>query len=176
MKRNRNSWTIPGMLLLIAAFCVSSAVRAQEPRLFSLSVLGGLGSAIDAAHVDANNPSLQVGFNMDIDSERLLGVRVGTVSFSSSDVLNGHRSASLTYANISGEYRFREPLYDSGLYLGLGVYEFAGATRAGVVLGYTGEFEVNDRWSVVLEPAGHYANFRHDQAFAQALGGVRWHF
>lgn len=176
MKHRRAPWNLVAIGLMMATLCGARLASAQSPRLFSLSLLGGLGSAIDVANPDANNPSLQVGFNMEIDTERMLGIRMGTIAFSSSDVLNGHPSADLTYVSVAGEYRFREPIYDSGVYLGLGVYHLAGATRPGLALGYTGEFTVNERTSVVLELAGHYANFRYDQAFVQALGGVRWHF
>jgi hypothetical protein len=179
-KRTSRRRTLPLSLVAITATLLvlagSHPAIAQETDLFALSLLGGVGSATDAAHSGFQNPSLQIGYTVEIDPEVQIGVRVGGIGFGSEDVVNGHSGPTLTYATVAGGYQFREAIYDSGIYLGLGVYRMEGAARAGVVLGYTGDFEVSRRWSVLLELNGHYADFRHDQAFAQVLAGVQWHF
>jgi len=166
---------VPLVVALVGSLLTPPA-GAQETRLFTLSFIAGVGSAADSAHADANNLSLQAAFTAEVDAERLIGVRIGRIGFDSSDVVNDHAGPSLTYATVAGGYRLHEAIYDSGVYLGLGLYRLSGESRPGVVLGYTGEFEINRRWSVLLELSGHYANFRHDQTFAQAMGGLEWHF
>lgn len=170
------SLSLAGFVAVLLFAAGPQAVLSQENDLFTLSLVGGAGSAMDAAHSDFSNPSLQLGYTVEIDPEVQIGVRVGSIGFGSKDVVNGRRGPTLTYATVAGGYQFREAIYDSGIYMGVGLYRMAGAARAGVVLGYTGDFEVTRRWSVLLELTGHYADFRHDQAFAQVMAGVAWHF
>ena len=63
----------------------------------------------------------------------------------------GLRDAELTFLTIAGEYRFRQPSYDFGIYLGLGGYELAGDDffegevddrGLGLALGFTGDFDL----------------------------------
>ena len=67
---------------------------------------------------------------------------------------------STASASIAGEYRFRQPSYDFGIYLGLGGYELAGDDffegevddrGLGLALGFTGDFDLTRRLSVVVE-------------------------
>lgn len=172
--------------VLVVAFSLSaSAAGAQQTRHFSFGVLTGIGSALDADDADANNFSLQVNLAFLTELKTQIGVRLGTIEFDSSDRLDSLMGGDLTYLTIAGEYRFSESFFESGLFLGVGIYELDGVTPAGVAesqsaigltAGVSGEFPVNPRWSVLVELVAHRAEFDAAKLFGSAAVGFLYHF
>jgi hypothetical protein len=84
-----------------------------------------------------------------------------------------------------GEYRFTESFYESGLYIGLGLYSLDGLSliggsfteeSVGLVLGISGEFVLTDRVGFLLEVSGHATNLDTVDTLAMAHAGVAIHF
>lgn len=171
-----------GVLLGLTA----SSARAIEPYSFSVALLGGLGGAPDAdGNDDIDHRALQLNLAMVVQPETLLGLRIGEVELDDDAGVGGLADATLRYATISGEYRFDETFYESGLFVGLGAYDLSGDplfegvdddTAIGGTLGVTGEFLLTRRLSVLVELAGHWADLDRVQIFANGHAGVAFRF
>ena len=92
---------------------------------------------------------------------------------------------TLDYATAVGEYRFTESFYESGLFLGLGVYRLDGITllgqsvseeSVGLVLGISGEFVLTRSAGFVIEISGHLTNLDTIDTMVMGHAGVAIHF
>ncbi len=171
------------ILFLVALTLLAGATPAEELRPFRLSVSTGLGGSFDSeADTSFDNSSFQLGFAWARDHITLVGVRYGQLDLDSGtpDLF----SAELTYVTIAGEYVFSEGYYESGLYLGLGIYELDGSTSlgpfdetaVGLTVGVTGEFPITARWAILLEISGHYADISTVRLFAMGHAGLAYRF
>ncbi len=153
---------------------------------FVAAVQGGLGGSLD---VDGEEPfdqsALQLSFGMLTQDRTLAVVRVGRLEFDDDQPFAGRLGAEVDYLNVAGEYRFRQPTYDFGLFLGLGAYRVSGTplgpvekeeTAFGFALGVTGDFDLTRHVSVVAEVDFHYALFDDANLYGVALAGVAIHF
>gem|GEM_PF-706129 len=171
---------------LLSGFLLVAGPASAEPAFdMSVSAMLGVGGAVGEDDVGFGNSTYQLGFAWVIESDILLGVRVGQVDFDAEDRVGDLSDFSLTYVNVVGEYRFSESYYTSGVYLGLGAYEvgaerdFLGSadeTSLGIALGLTGEFDVSPAWAVRLEVAGHVVPSTEVSTFATAHVGVAYRF
>ena len=112
-------------------------------------------------------------------------VRAGRLSIEGEPAFDRYAEANLDYVNIAGEYRFAQPTYDYGTYLGLGYYKLNGdllaggdasASDLGIVIGITGDFDITRHLSVIGEVSGHYVFFDDVSIFAMANLGLAVHF
>lgn len=168
-------------IALVVGLSVAAAQPGQaiEPYTYTIGALGGIGGSWDVEPDPGyDNPTFQLNLGMVVDTQTLLVVRIGELDFEDVDGLPG--DPTLQYATISGEYRFVRDWYDSGLYLGLGAYDyggdFDGDTGVGLAFGSTGDFEMN-RWSSLLvELSAHWADVEDAQFFVMGHIGVgfRW--
>lgn len=178
-------------LLTIAAFALLLAipgkVEAQVLDNYTLSIFGGLGGAFDAdPDPGLSNTTIQLGFSMALDKSSLFVARVGQLDLGDPGGFGGLANADLTYVTVGGEYRLRRPLYDSGVFLGLGGYQLQGTrfatgeseddTALGVVLGVTADFPITRRFSILSELSGHYADLDEAQFFGMLHVGFAFHF
>ena len=115
----------------------------------------------------------------------LVVVRAGRLSIDGDPAFERFASADLEYVNIAGEYRFAQPTYDFGTYLGIGGYRMSGDLFAGgedsesdlgFVIGLTGDFDMTRNLSVIGEVSGHYAFLDDANIFAMANIGLAVHF
>jgi hypothetical protein len=172
------------MVVLAAVLAAPAGAGAQELYHFPASALGGFGGSLDADRGDGlGNPSFQLGLSMVTEARTHVGLRIGQIGFD--EPLESIDDADLTYLTLGGEYRFDRSYYQSGVYLGLGGYRLEGTrpdgsdaddTVLGMVLGLTGEFEINPNFGVLVEFSGHWADLEDTKAFAQGLGGIAFHF
>lgn len=170
----------------LAALGLPPALAAREPTLFAVSLGAGLAGPLDDdAESSFDSPVVQLAAGMLTDDRTWTVLRLGRVEFASDEVLDGLSAARLDYATVAGEYRFRQAAYELGLFTGLGLYRLdgdalAGATGGqealGVVLGFTGDFDVSRRVSVVGEVDFHYAFLDEVKFYGAALAGVAVHF
>jgi hypothetical protein len=160
-------------------------LAAQERYTFTATFAGGLAGVVDGeGSREFEHPALQAAFGMFTGDRTLTMVRVGRVGFDEAQVVAGVADAELQYANVAGEHRFRQPAYDFGIYLGVGSYRVAGeaiagddeSTALGVVLGFTGEFDVTRRLSLVAEVDAHYVFFDDEEIYGAGLVGLAVHF
>lgn len=173
-----------GLVVLLSA--APAAAQLQEPYNFTGSLFLGLAGSTDADPGDGlDNTVVQAGFNFVRSSRSQLAFRLGRFDLDSERQFGSLFDAELTYLTVAGEYRLRESFYDSGVFAGLGVYRlegtpaFAGGdgeTAGGVHLGILGDFDLNRRFSILLELSGHYVDFEDANVFIMGLAGVGAHF
>jgi hypothetical protein len=166
----------------VAAALGAGAAPAQDGYTFTASLAGGFAGAFDAdGERDFDQPALQAAFGMFTNDRTLTVVRVGRVDLDTDQPFAGRLEAELDYANVAGEYRFRQSAYDYGFFLGLGGYRLQGdgrddETALGVAIGFTGDFDVTRRLSFVAEVDAHYVFFEDVNFYGAALVGLAVHF
>ena len=147
------------LILLCAMMLAPSSMAAQDKYNFTAALSLGAGGPLDADEPDPGlgNTSIQGTLSWITQPKTRVGVRVGQIDLSD-EALGSIFAPDLRYATVSGEYRFQESTYQSGIFLGLGVYSLDGTndddTALGLTLGFTGDFPVSDRWSVLAELVG----------------------
>jgi len=169
------------LLFLLALSLVPIQAAAQERYTYTymagLSV--GLGGTADAeSDPGFDNFDWQATFGMDLEKNLRFGARLGQMNLDT----DGGSGNDLTYLTLVGEYLTPGPHYQSGLYLGVGYYDFAagsffpGDDSLGLTLGVTAGFKMTDRFVLLLDLAGHYADLEYAQFFANANIGVAYRF
>ena len=171
--------------LLVAALAPAAA-HAQETYTFTVGAFGGIGGSVDAEPGDElDNTGFQLDLGLVIQPQNHLVLRLGELDLDSGGRFEDLTGASLTYATIGGEYKYRHSYYDSGVYLALGGYRLEGDdlagreqddTAVGLALGVTGEFPITEWLGVQIELSGHYADFDRANLFAMGHAGVVVHF
>jgi hypothetical protein len=172
--------------VLVAAALLPAPLAAQDDYTFTAGLLGGFGGSFDdSSDADLDHRAVEAAVGMVTNDRTLTMVRFGQLEFDSDLEVEGLRDAELTFLTIAGEYRFRQPSYDFGIYLGLGGYELAGEDffagevddrGLGLALGFTGDFDLTRRLSVVVELSAHYAFLDRADLYGLALGGLAVHF
>ena len=165
-------------LLVLALWPASSLAQSFHP--YTVGLMAGIGGSTESdPDTGLDNFSWQALFAMKLDLNTLWGVRLGQLDLESdADLPDGE----LSYLTLAGEYLFADRFYDSGIYLGLGFYDFDGGSvlgddsSLGAVLGVTGDFELTDRFSLLLELSAHYADLDQAQFFLIGHVGVGFHF
>jgi hypothetical protein len=175
------------LALLTLLLTWPGAASAQVLSNYSVSLLGGIGGAFDVEpDPGLTNTSVQLGFSLALDRSSLFTARLGQLDLGDPEGFGGLAGADLTYITLGGEYRLQRPLYDSGLYLGLGGYRLEGTrfatgesdedTALGIVFGVTADFPITRHFSILSELSGHYADLEEAQFFGILHVGVAFHF
>ncbi len=166
---------------LLASLLVAPAASAQDKYNFSAALSLGVGGPLNADDPDPGlgNTGFQATLTWITQPNTRVGVRLGQIDLGD-ESLGPLLSPDLQYVTVSGEYRFREATYTSGVFLGLGLYAADGSndddSALGLTLGFVGDFPVSDRWSVLAELVGHYADLPGSQTFATLHVGAAFHF
>ncbi len=187
------------IVIALVLFGLPGDASAQLTNRYTAGVMFGFGSPTGGSGSNSTgigeiylvddqfDLGYQLLFNMETRKDVLFGVRYGQldVELASPTVLalfDAPIDTELTYATLSGEYRRSAGIYQSGLFLGLGYYSvdgqdiFEDTTGLGLTVGTTGDFRINDRWSVLLEFSAHYADVDYGQFFIMGHAGVGFHF
>jgi hypothetical protein len=171
-------------LLLLAMMIGTGTAQAQLGRpthRYTATLLGGIGGSSS----DITNPTLQLGWSIITDRATHFGVRVGHIGFSSKSQVGDLLGPDLTYITLAGEYRFQETFYQSGMFFGLGYYDLNGDNviggddgddGIGLTFGVNGEFDIDQRWAVVVELAGHWVDLESTDLFGSGLVGLALRF
>jgi hypothetical protein len=177
---------LPGRLLLIASLLLlPAAAGAQELYTFTVGALGGIGGSVDAEPGDSlTNTGFQINLGIVSEPRTQIVLRTGRLALDEDELFGSLRDAELTYATIGGEYRSRQDLYESGLYVALGGYRLEGTVSDrdssdsswGLAVGVTGELPIKRWLGVQVEISGHYIDFDEAQFFAMAHAGLAIHF
>jgi hypothetical protein len=178
--------SLPALSVLVALAAWAGPLGAQTDSTFVAGLLGGIGGAF-AGSADRvfDQRALQAEVGMLTNERTYTMVRAGRLTFDRSREVGQLVRAELEYVTVAGEYRFRQPVYDFGLYLGLGGYRLSGveadtgrvADRAlGLSLGLTGDFDLTRRFSVVGEFAAHYVFSDRADLYGVGLVGLAVHF
>jgi hypothetical protein len=176
-----------GRLLLIGGLLLlPAAAGAQELYTYTVGLLGGIGGSFDANPGGSlTNKSFQLNLGMVTEPHTHLILRTGKLSLDKDILFGSLRNANLDYVTIGGEYRARQGVWESGLYLALGGYRLNGIqpsgrdlaeTSVGLALGATGELPINRHLGLLAEVSGHYIHLREAQFFGMAHVGLALHF
>jgi hypothetical protein len=171
-------------LLTLGALLAPGATTAQEDQPLEASVLFGFGGSYDEDQSGLGNSSYQIGLSLGVAKRTKVGVRFGEIGYDASDAIGAITRPTFSYITIGGEYTFSERYYESGIYMALGAYRLEGLlggqpfddSTVGLALGVTGEFEITRRVGLVIEGAGHIADFGPARYFMTFHGGLAYHF
>jgi hypothetical protein len=182
----RNHRLLGRLLPILGLLLFPGAAGAQELYTYTIGVFGGIGGSFDADPGDSlTNTGYQVNLGIVTEPRTHLVLRTGRLALDQDERFGSLRDAELQYATISGEYRIRQDLYESGIYLGLGGYRLEGTTFSGrdsrdtswgLAVGVTGELPIKPWLGVQAEISGHYIDFDEANFFAMAHAGVVVHF
>jgi len=182
----RNHRLLGRLLLICSLLLLPGAAGAQELYTYTVGIFGGLGGSLDADPGDSlTNTGYQLSLGVVTQTRTHLVLRTGRLTLDEDEFFGSLRDAELTYATIGGEYRSRQDLYDSGIYLALGGYRLEGTTSAGrdsrdtswgLSLGVTGEVPIRRWLGLQAEFSGHYIDFDEAQFFAMGHAGLAFHF
>jgi hypothetical protein len=170
----------------VLALLPGPALAAGEPYSYEAALLGGVGGSTDVdPSAGYDHFGFQINLGMVTEPRTHVVLRLGRSDLADDRGFGTLRDGSLTYANVAGEYRFRYSYYDSGLFPGLGVYDFSGTGRdgrsrdqqsIGLGLGVTADFPIQRHWSALVELSGHYADLGEAQFFTFLHAGVSYKF
>lgn len=171
-------------LLTCGALLVPAGAAAQEDQPLEASVLLSFGGSFDEDQSGLGNSGYQVGLSLGVGRRTKVGVRLGEIEYDPGDFISTISRPTFSYVTVGGEYTFSERYYESGIYLALGAYKLEGFqgglpfddTTVGLTLGVTGEFEITRRLGLVIEGAGHFADFGPARYFITFHGGLAYHF
>jgi len=179
----------PLLLVAVALLLGLAAPHAAATELFtySLSAAVGVGGSSDASPGDGfSNTAFQLGFSYITEPHTRLGVRLGRLGLGDGGDFTTLHDADLTYLTFTGEYSFPETYYGAWVFLGVGAYDlngdprFPGAddsqTAVGAVIGLSTEFELTRKADLLVEVAGHWADFDDATLFGTGVVGVAVHF
>lgn len=177
---------VPFVIALAAVAAPLAAAEQQESYTFTLGLLGGVGGSLDAdPDPGLAQRSWELAAGMVTAPRTLVVVRAGRLSIEGDPAFERFSKADLEYVNVAGEYRFAQPTYDYGTYVGIGYYRLNGDLLAGgedsesdlgIVLGLTGDFDVTRYLSIIGEVSGHYVFLGDASIFAMANVGLAVHF
>ncbi len=178
----RSTRPVIAVLILAAAVLWPAAAVAQPVGNYTVGLMVGLGGSADNdPDTGLDNFSWQGLFEMDLEAQTRFAARLGQIDLEV-DEADGQLDGELTYLTVAGQYSFPAGYYESGLYLGLGLYDFSGAALAeddtglGVVFGVTGDFPIRERFGVRVELSGHWADLDYADFFAIGHVGVSYRF
>ena len=175
----------PRTLLLLAilvgllAFPGTSDAQSKDFTVGAFLSFGGATDADPDSGLDDSGFQLLFAYQRDIDNR--FNLRIGQMSLDNDDG-GSLFDADLDYLTLSGEYQFSGGHYESGLFLGLGLYSIDGSTfvddeeSLGLNLGVSGDFRLTDRFSLLAEFSLHYADLDFARFFLLANVGVGFHF
>ena len=185
MNLEKKVLAITVLVFVVGGLTATSGAQAQDHYTATVTVQGGMGGAVGEDEGDLGNQSLQLGFSLLQEDLVHVGLKIATIDFAAGDSLGGRIDNTLNYLTLTGEYRFLENFYESGLFAGVGFYQLEGIDvfgvsdseqSVGIVLGVSGEFEINRRLGFAVELAGHLANLDGADIFATAHAGLAVHF
>jgi hypothetical protein len=182
----RNHRLLGRLLLICSLFLLPAVAGAQELYTYTVGVFGGLGGSLDADPGDSvTNTGYQVNLGLVTQARTHLVLRTGRLALDEDELFGSLRDAELIYATIGGEYRSRQDVYESGMYIALGGYRLEGTTAAGsdsretslgLTIGVTGELPIRRWLGLQAEISGHYIDFDESQIFAMGHAGLTFHF
>ena len=169
----------------VLSFLVPAVGRAQDHYTYTVSALGGVGGSLGEDGAGVDNPSFGLGLSLLREDRVHVSLRLMQIDFKEEDLIGNLSDASLSYVVAGGEYRSLESYFESGFFVGLGGYDLEGVdsfgiteseTGVGLVVGVTGEFEVNRRFGFLVEILGHLTSLAGNSTFVTGNAGIAVHF
>lgn len=175
------SLVLTGLIAVCLLLPAPLSAQGRQDGGYTVALSLSLGGTSDAEPDPGfDDLGLQASFSMETEARVAFGARLGQIALEADE--GSAFDADLTYITLSGEYRFAESFYESGLFFGLGFYDLAGDAQVedessvGFTLGVTGDFRINERWSVLGEIAGHAVDMDYANFFVTLNAGVAFSF
>lgn len=169
--------------LLAVALVLPGQAGAQSSATYTFALMGGLGGSNESTpDVGFDNVGFQGLFAMKTAARTTFQIRAGQLTFDVGDDDLDLLSSDLRYVTLAGHYTFPGGFYESGVFVGVGVYDVVGEvlvddeTSWGLNLGVTGDFKMSKHWSVVAEVSAHYADLDVYQYLLMGNLGLAVHF
>ncbi len=171
---------VPALAALLLLLAGAAAVEAQERYSYTVSLGPTFGGSLDGEPDGGlDHTGFLASFSWRTQPRTSVGVRFGSMDLSG-DQVGALVSPTFRYATIAGEYRFNDLYYESGVFMGLGVYQLGDGVESeegvGLTLGVTGEFPINERFSILVDLAGHYADLDAASTHATVHAGLAYQF
>ena len=186
------------ILIALAFCCLAGSSSAQTTSRYTAGAMFGFGattgsgpsgSTIDDAYLvdDRFDFGYQLFFGMEVRRGVMFATRFGQMDVQIASpnrlaLFGSPVDSELTYLTLAGEYRLPAGSYQSGLFLGAGYYSVDGQdvfdddSGLGLTVGVDGDFRINDRWSILVEFSGHYADLDYAQFFIMGHAGIGFRF
>lgn len=174
------------VLLGLTGLCAGGLAEAQDRGNFTVAALAGLSGAFDSEGGKTfDHSASELVLSMRTDSRVWTSLRFGKLALDDEELAVGRLDSRVEFLTIAGESRFRQAAYDFGVLFGLGRYQLDAELLAGgreteealgITLGFTGDFDLTRRISVVAEITTHYVFFRETNFYGSALAGLAVHF
>jgi hypothetical protein len=170
-------------LIALTMLVTTSVAASAQTSIFSVALSGGLAGSFDEDS-GFSNATFQARFAFETAQHQFLSVRLGRMDFTG-ESLSLVNDATIDYVTVAGEYLFTEGNYESGFFMGLGLYDLTGSNNnleaadegtVGLLFGAVGEFDVAERWFIYGEAAFHYINLDVAQMFADIQVGLGFRF
>ena len=179
-KRKLRAAVVSALATVLLLLAGAASAGAQERYSYTLSLGPTFGGSLDGEPDSGlDHAGFLASFSWRTQPRTSVGVRVGSADLSG-DQVGTMASPTFRYATIAGEYRFNDLYYESGVFMGLGVYQLGDGVESdegvGLTLGVTGDFPINERFSVIVELVGHYADLDAASTHATVHAGVAYHF
>lgn len=174
--------------LLVAGLLSTTVPAAAQDYTWTLSAMGGIGSAIRDG--GGSETGFQLGFGLQFEPNANVWIKGGQLDLDTGSEVGKLTDGTIDYVNIGGEYQFTESYYQSGLYLGLGAYDIEARrnlpndvlgplrteTVVGLVVGATGEFKFTPSFVFLVEISGHILDSADVRVLGTAHVGFGIHF
>ena len=179
-RRSSRAAVVPALAAIVLLLVGAAAADAQERYSYTVSLGPTFGGSLDGEPDGGlDHAGFLANFSWRTQPRTSVGVRLGSMDLSG-DQIGALASPTFRYATVSGEYRFNDLYYESGVFLGLGVYQLGDGAESdegvGLTLGVTGDFPINERFSIMVELVGHYADLDAASTHATLHAGVAYHF
>ncbi len=179
-KRKLRAAVVPALMTVLLLLAGAASAGAQGQYSYTVSLGPTFGGSLDGEPDGGlDHAGFLASLSWRTQPRTSVGVRVGSTDLSG-DQIGTLASPTFRYATIAGEYRFNDLYYESGVFMGLGVYQLGDGIESdegvGLTLGVTGDFPINERFSVVVELVGHYADLDASSTHATVHAGVAYHF
>lgn len=171
---------MPALTTVLLLLAGAASAGAQERYSYTVSLGPTFGGSLDGEpDSGSDHGGFLAGFSWRTQPRTAVGIRLGSMDLSG-DRLGALASPTFRYATVAGEYSFNELYYESSVFMGLGVYQLGDGVESdegvGLTLGLKGDFPINERFSIVVELTGHYADLDSAGTHATLHAGVAYDF
>jgi len=179
-KRKLRAAVVPALATVLLLLAGAASAGAQGQYSYTLSLGPTFGGSVDGEPDGGlDHAGFLASFSWRTQPRISVGLRVGSTDLSG-DQVGTLASPTFRYATLSGEYGFNDLYYESGVFIGLGLYQLDDGIESdegvGLTLGVTGDFPINERFSIMVELVGHYADLDAASTHATVHAGVAYHF
>jgi len=187
LKRQIRRSLIPAVFVTVIGVIAGAPAAAQD-YTWTLSFQGGLGGSLRDG--GGSEVGFQGGIGLQFEPQANVWAHVGQLDFDTGSDVGDLIDGTITYVTVGGEYQFAEGYYDSGIFMGLGIYDLEASRKLaedviaaptsdsviGIVVGATGEFKFTPSVVLLAEVSGHILDSSDTRVLGTIHIGLGFHF